>query len=422
MQKPNPNSRKIVLFGHFGQYNFGNESTLQAILHHLRNRFENPELICVCTRPEATTAAYNIESMPIRGSIAGPWKTRSAALQLLRKIVIGLPNEMCQWVIPFRVLASADLFIVPGTGLLTDAFGMMGWGPYNIFKWSLIAKLCGCKVVFLSVGSGPFCSVVGKWLTKCALACADFRSYRDDATSKYLEKIGVKTDGDYVFPDLAFSLPQTELPEHVSCERERRLVGIGVMHYESMYGEDRPNEDMYGKYCETLVQFTEWLLSNGYDVRFLIGDLGDKSVAQDLIEHFGEHLRKVHQGIVINEPVGSVDELLRQISSTDVVVATRFHNVLLALLLNKPVISLSFHSKCTSLMRAMGLSEYCQQIGQLSLSELIEQFREVEKDGRKLKAQIRHETDQCRRALDEQYELVFGAGMRVKPVESPELA
>ena len=60
--------------------------------------------------------------------------------------------------------------------------------------------------------------------------------------------------------------------------------------------------------------------------------------------------------------------------------ATRFHNVLLALLLNKPTIAISFHHKCTSLMSQMGLSEYCQDINRLDSGTLIAQFSHLQQN------------------------------------------
>jgi polysaccharide pyruvyl transferase WcaK-like protein len=90
-----------------------------------------------------------------------------------------------------------------------------------------------------------------------------------------------------------------------------------------------------------------------------------------------------------------------------VVVATRFHNVLLALLLNKPAISISFHQKCDSLMSAMGLSEYCQDIKHLGSERLIEQFCELQKNAPWLKSLIEEKTEQFRNDLDDQYNVIF---------------
>src|SRR2546427_6800098 len=41
------------------------------------------------------------------------------------------------------------------SGFLSDySTHAFGW-PYFIFKWSIIARLCRCKLLFVSVGAGP---------------------------------------------------------------------------------------------------------------------------------------------------------------------------------------------------------------------------------------------------------------------------
>jgi polysaccharide pyruvyl transferase WcaK-like protein len=112
---------------------------------------------------------------------------------------------------------------------------------------------------------------------------------------------------------------------------------------------------------------------------------------------------------IIDERAASVEELLPQIAATDIVVATRFHNVLLALLLNKPVISISFHHKCASLMSQVGMAEYCEDINYISATKLIERFQELERSAAKLRPMIAERVEEARKALEEQYQLVFSS-------------
>ena len=121
-----------------------------------------------------------------------------------------------------------------------------------------------------------------------------------------------------------------------------------------------------------------WLLAHEYDVRLLIGDLGDTPATQEFRALLRERLSVCDQWHIIDEPICSVENLLSQIVATDIVVATRFHNVLLALLCDKPVISISFHHKCESLMSAMGLAEYCLDINDLKADKLIEKICDLE--------------------------------------------
>ena len=57
--------KKIAFFGHFDSTNFGNESTLKAILYHLRCYQPDAEVVCISTGPEATAANHHIEAISI---------------------------------------------------------------------------------------------------------------------------------------------------------------------------------------------------------------------------------------------------------------------------------------------------------------------------------------------------------------------
>jgi polysaccharide pyruvyl transferase WcaK-like protein len=107
---------------------------------------------------------------------------------------------------------------------------------------------------------------------------------------------------------------------------------------------------------------------------------------------------------VPHSPISSVEDLLAQLGTTDVVVATRFHNVLLALLLGKPVLAISFHDKCTSLMRDVGLPDYCHDVHEMNAERLLEQFQALEAHAASVAASTEARVEAYRRALDQQYE------------------
>ena len=386
---------KISLFGHFGQINFGNESTLQAILYHLRHHIPGAEMICICTYPDVTARTYNIDAVPMTGILVKPrWLHGNPAMRFLRKIIIGIPSELYRWLTAIKTLKGSWMLIVPGTGLLTDVCGLWGWGPYTLFKWSLVAKLCRCKLLFVSVGAGPLHTALGKYFVKSALSLADFRSYRDTASLEYLKRIGFETNRDRVYPDLAFSLPEVMLASDNGEKEGRSVVGLGLMEHYGKPSVDSPGNAIYFAYLENLVVFLRWLLAHEYETEEFKCLLKERSLTYDKTR-------------IIDEPISSVQQLLSQLAATDIVVATRFHNVLLALLLNKPVIAISFHHKCTSLMSEMGLSQYCHDINHMNADRLMEQFQDVERNAEKLKLVIRQKVEQSRKALEEQYRLIF---------------
>lgn len=399
--------KKIALFGQFASTNFGNESTLQAFLYHLRRFLPDAEVTCISTGPEATVATHHIDAIPVAEIFFKSWVPRNPVSRALRKICIGLPSEPYRWVRGFMSLRHTDMLIIPGTGLLTDAYGLLNWGPYNLLKWSLIAKVCRCKLLFVSIGVGPIYGTLGKYFIKSMLSLADFRSYRDNSSKQYLEDIGFRADSDRVYPDLVFSLPEAVIPQQDTKKSSRPVVGLGVMENAGKYGISGPSDNL--AYLEKLVTFVRWLLAREYDVRLLGGDVGDVHARQEFRDLLREQSSVCDEGHIIDQPICSVEDLLSQIAATDIVVATRFHGVLLALLCNKPVISISHHHKCESLMRTMGLSDYCLDIRDWNADQLIEKFCDLENNAAKIKPLIREKARESREALDEQYKCIFNA-------------
>src|SRR5215471_13342888 len=117
--------KKIAFFGHFDSTNFGNESTLQAALYHLRRFQPTAEVTCISTGPEATVATYHIEAVPIAERFINSWTPQNPLMRVLRRVCVGLPTEAYQWVKGLVRLRGTDMLIVPGTGLLTDADGLV---------------------------------------------------------------------------------------------------------------------------------------------------------------------------------------------------------------------------------------------------------------------------------------------------------
>jgi polysaccharide pyruvyl transferase WcaK-like protein len=174
------------------------------------------------------------------------------------------------------------------------------------------------------------------------------------------------------------------------------------MQYAGKYSVENPHDSVYQTYLRTLVTFATWLVEHGYDVHLLIGDTIDRGVTEefrDLVARQGAPVAK-H---VIEPRIDSLNDLLGQIAGADFVVATRFHNILLAMVLEKPVIAISFHHKCDSLMRQLGVERYSEDINVLSAGKLIRQFQDLERDNTGLKDLFRHRACAAHDVLEQQY-------------------
>jgi polysaccharide pyruvyl transferase WcaK-like protein/chemotaxis methyl-accepting protein methylase len=409
---------KVSFFGHFGTPNPGNESSLLAILSRLRSLHPDSTFRAICTNPEVVAARDGIEAVPITTRVAKIWDRDASLARRVPIAFAGVFAELRQYARAFSLLKGTDMLIVPGTGLVTDAFCLSHWGPYAQFKWVLMAKLRRCPVLFVSIGAGPIDRAVGRALVKATLSMADYRSYRDEASRDCIRAIGVPTERDEVYPDLVWGLPQALLPPSRGPQSQRRIVGLGLMVYDGRYSASGPDPETYAAYLKSLAVFAGWLLEHDYDIRLLLGD-GDIVVLDEFRSVLQAQLGSYDERRIIVQPMASAEDVLAHIASTDVVVATRFHNVLMAMLLEKPVIAISFHHKCSSLMREMNLSEYCHDIHQMDVDVLIEQFQTLEREEEAVKRTIARGADEARAAVDKQYGLLFGGPQHELTNETP---
>jgi polysaccharide pyruvyl transferase WcaK-like protein len=376
-----------------------------TMLAHLRSHFPEAEFLCICTNPEVVTARDGIEATAITAGVGPRREGGSRVQRRLRSAV----RELRRLAHAFKTLRRTDVFIVPGTGLVTDVFGIDGWGPLGLLSWVLAAKLRRARVAFVSIGAGPFYSPTGRALVRASLSLADYRSYRDRPSRDNVRRIGVNVKRDPVYPDLVFSLPEAMLPGLDGRQRPpRRVVGLGLISDQGRYSKEEPRPDAHSAYMDSMAVFVAWLLDHDYDIRLLYGDgEGDPKVLAEFKSLLRRRLGSYDEARIAEQ--SSSPDVFAELAQTDVVVATRFHNVLLSFLMAKPVIAISFHHKCSSLMQQMNLSEYCHDIHEIDADRLIEQFELLEQNSGDVKRTIAAGVSDARAALDEQYDRLFAA-------------
>jgi polysaccharide pyruvyl transferase WcaK-like protein len=173
------------------------------------------------------------------------------------------------------------------------------------------------------------------------------------------------------------------------------------------YRHPNPDVRVHSAYVASLARLAIWLVGRGYDIRLLVADpSSDTAAKEDVVRAIRDRLPDVEEHLLY-EPAGSVAEFLSQLAAVDVVVATRFHNIILATLCGKPVISISFHPKCRSLMEAMGLQNYCLDIDRLTAGRLIATFCDLEAHLDDVEAIITAKVAAHRLDLEDEYRAVF---------------
>jgi polysaccharide pyruvyl transferase WcaK-like protein len=357
--------RKLVgLFGAFGSGNFGNDGSLEAMLLLLRRIAPEVRLLCICSNPAAVEKAFGLDAIPIY------YKPRRRAGGRAAGLIEKVLGRATLWFHAMRHLHRLRVLIIPGTGLLDDfAVSPIGW-PYDLLSWFLLARLMGVKVVLTSIGAGPIRHPVSRWLMRSAARAAHYRSYRDMASKAFMESIGFDTRNDAVYPDIAFNLPAPRSARWRDAKDGRFTIGIGVMAYHGWRNDPARGAEIYAAYLHKITTFVLWLLQRGHVVRVLMGETSDRRAVDDLLRALRASNPNLGNGSVMFAPAQTLHDIMHQMADLDAVVATRYHNVVCALRMRKPTISIGYAPKNDALLAEMGLSAFCQHIEDFDVGRL----------------------------------------------------
>ena len=396
---------RIAIIGLLGSGNLGNHGSLDAMLRFLRTRHPDSQITCVCSNPAELEAQYGLPSVSITwyqpdGPDRSRWQT--VALKAFGKVADLVRTP--------RLMRRFDIVIVPGMGVLETTLEVRPWGwPYALFLVFASARLVGAKSALVNIGANVAREQSLRWLFTSTARCATYRSYRDDYSRDAMRTMGLDTSRDEVYPDLAFALPTPPVPSG----RSDRTVGLGVMAYYGTNADRAHAEEIYSTYVGKIIEFTRWLVDEGYRVRLFTGDPSDLAVVSAVFDDLGETRPDLVDSRLISEPAESLSELMEQMADVDLVVASRYHNVLSALKVSKPTISISYATKNDILLESMQLAEFRQPIQSLDVERLIGQFRALEERAPRLEQDMHRKNAEYVALLEHQYAVLsatlFGA-------------
>lgn len=405
---------RVLLFGLFGCGNSGNDASLAAVLDMLRRRAPEADVTCITVAPEVVAERFGIRALPIgtRAFDGGPW-------QRLDRMLGGLPRRLGTLLRAAALARRADVLLFPGTGTLDD-FGSGPFGmPLAVFGWCAAARLAGTRVAFVSVGAGPADNPTSRRLFAWAARLAQYRSCRDNPSRDFLAAAGVDVRRDAVFPDLVFALP---VPPVIPRRPEEPLrVGVGIMGYYGWSHDRDGGAGIHRAYLGKMEEFVTWLLASGHAVRLLTGDAGDDHAVAALEAAARAALPGPAAERLRAAPTADLAALMQEMASLDVVVGSRFHNMVAALKLGRPALSISYARKNDVLLEAAGLGRFRQHIEALDVDLLKAQFAELLTEREAREAEIRETVDFFQRRLREQEQMLAAWLPPANPASAPAL-
>jgi polysaccharide pyruvyl transferase WcaK-like protein len=186
--------------------------------------------------------------------------------------------------------------------------------------------------------------------------------------------------------------------------------------------DESARADTYEEYVRRTCDLLVTLTNHGLPTRMLIGDVRhDPPVVADIrrcLEQRGDATT-----VTATEwaPIESVGDVIRAIADVDIVIAPRYHNLVLAILLGKPAISLSYHRKNDELLKHFDLGEYCHPIEEFSANQVLAQVEGLANAGGTKQVRIRGRVEDSARSLDRQYEMVLQLATPVHDARPAEL-
>jgi len=437
---------RVGVLGHYGNRNLGDEAIIEALIARIRAEWPGARVIAFSMDPADTTCRHAVPAFPIRlesgrlnldqkaaavaqvlrnaqaraaGESPPPTvrsrldrisefvpkgRLRSHAGKLLRRVAYVLA-EIGFVARSFWRVRALDAVFVAGSNQFLDNFGGP-WGfPYTLLKWTVLCRLARCRVYHVSVGAGPLEAPLSWKLARLALRLSDYASFRDPGSRALIARVGAASDGPTV-PDLAHGLSwRTSAPSAVGAGRR---VAINPMPVHDGRFWPVADDQRYRAFVQQLALFTQRLLRTGREVFFFTTHFADARVALDVnhavrtqAPELADRLPRIHAPT-------TVAELMKVISSADVVVATRFHGILLSLLAGRPVVGICYHEKSRELMTKYEQQRYAIDLEQIAEPALSERLSDLEACYAKEAGRIRQGNLLLQAQLEAQYREVFG--------------
>jgi colanic acid/amylovoran biosynthesis protein len=263
-----------------------------------------------------------------------PWIMRLMAARPGRRM--GLRSSLCE-------LASCDLVVSTGGTYLVDHYDFT-----HRYVELRCARALGKPIVLWTQSLGPFRTFRSRWLARGIAACADAVYCRDPASAENWKRATGYRGEMTVVPDSAFALdPVSGGPD----QGQQQRAAVSVREWSRSVGGAPFDRSDYVEMMRSSIDaltglgLTPFAISTCQGVRGYGYD--DSVVAAEVFAGLD---------LELDDDFHTPVELLEILSSCGVVVTTRMHLAILALVSSVPVVAVAYEFKTMELFRSIGLA------------------------------------------------------------------
>jgi polysaccharide pyruvyl transferase WcaK-like protein len=305
-----------------------------------------------------------------------PFLKRSAARMTTTR------RELHHCIEGYRFLRGKDLLIISGGGQLDDEYGGAWYLPFAICKWILLARLARVPCAMASVGAGMLRTSTSRGLISLALRMCTYRSYRETRSRAFAASILSRAKNDLVVPDLAFSLPESELPAPLgtirAMARGRPVIALSPMAYVKPVYWPKSDHALYERYVRQLALALSSLCRRGCFLVVACSSMGDdESVIPDLLAHLGEEMRGDFDGQIYFPAIKTWRSFVAVLRDTDYLIATRLHATILGFVSQTPAVAISYDPKVDWVMEDLHQTDYLLHFDKFTAEDLLRVFDRI---------------------------------------------
>ena len=419
-----PDDARVALVSPYGGGNLGDAAILESAIYGIRRRLPRAEIFGLTLNPAATTDRHGIPAYPCTGVRLRYYRATNAVrrrddgaapsdseekadaspiaalkraaravpgLQQLRTFGQSVAGDLRHRRSAARWLAGCRLILVAGGGQVDDYWGGAFGHPYVLWELSSLARR----------------------LVARALAAADYVSFRDQGSMSRSAFAGA---AGRVVPDLAYGLPWRKIVDANSPPASRARppasarpprVALSPMSYcaPDLWPEVHP--DKYERHVGTVVELGARMLEAGWEVVLVHSDSNDRVPVRDVAKRLGARVGPEQRARVETRATDRLPELLDALAGVDLMIAARLHGVILAHVVGRPVLALSYERKVATVMREMDHMEHCLELETMDPAQAFGKVEAMLEKRAVLEADVQAKASARRAAVEAQWDRLF---------------
>ncbi|MBN2133908.1 MAG: polysaccharide pyruvyl transferase family protein [Sedimentisphaerales bacterium] len=403
---------KIVIIDAYHDSDRGGVGILSGLLNTLRAvTAESKELfeVSIVYRfsdddPRFSSATRHISrsypDVPIYGSpvrTTGKCKGLRHLVERCRTYLGSFLKLVCPALFRDRAVAainSADIVISKGGQFyrFTTTSSFRGFlSSYMAFYTALICIRLRKRLAFVSHTFGPFINSGSKCIARYVLNKAFYVGCRESISREVLLELGIEPAKLDVIPDTAFALSpasdqwRQEFLKKKGISPESYAIVIAKNWTFDEHSVDQ-RRALYERYVRVMARVSDYLGVKADTVLLVVHNDGKHSDNENDSVPVGDildHMELKEKAVVVNDDLSAREQSVLY-GGAQVVVATRLHAAIFALIAGAPCVAISYSHKTEGIMQMVGLGRYVVDIATFDYAQTVRLIDEISSNWEKI--------------------------------------